>query len=681
MIVPLMPLVNCNNAMKKNMKKKNQMSETRVVARAMVPLANGEAAQCGDAQRALNVRECEDALQVTGTPAVAGAIAAGDRLLTVSGSKMVTCSGRVVKIDGQTVATVGSEIVAAHTIGEMLVIVCRDGLTWLARQGDGWTVLDPVDAVPQLTFGVSTATSTATIGPYDFAEPYSEWRAPLNDADTTALAGMLRTAFDSLNADARAEGRHTALMLVRWAVRLWDGTYLWMSEPVRVGDATLANANRIAALVTVGGQRFTGIDATSLPVIHYGLTIGVTRPVADEWLPLVASIDVLATDEASLLNSSHALDYRCLTQSSGDRLYVLEMGLSRRSADAIAAQLAASPWHLIATAPASSLMSGADFVAPVLPMTLTPAQCSALAAPLAVGNVVCSTTACGRLYCCTGNGDIVVSAAGNALVEAHRRRVVGATPLAMAVTTRPLYSSGFGRYPVYVFTDDGIYAIPQSAQGMLGEARLVDRTVIADGVPPVEGGGDIWLISRHGHLCRLNGSRLEVRQRGVGCTAMAWSNAFNELWLLPSTGNPLVLMASGRMSERAVAATQLYSDPRHAVAVKADGTVLDLEQESAAMQTVAWHSHPVALHPLMGKALHRMVWHVRGDDVALTLKAIGQRGIMALECDMSVLNVTGRVDQPLATPTMAWRTRTLRLTIDGSARSGTLLLPTITYSS
>ena len=82
-------------------------------------------------------------------------------------------------------------------------------------------------------------------------------------------------------------------------------------------------------------------------------------------------------------------------------------------------------------------------------------------------------------------GDVVVTPPGNALVEAHRRSVTGTVPLAMAVVTKPLYSGGFGRYPVYVFTDDGIYAIPQSATGTLGEARLVDRTVIAAAVPAI----------------------------------------------------------------------------------------------------------------------------------------------------------------------------------------------------
>ena len=231
-----------------------------------------------------------------------------------------------------------------------------------------------------------------------------------------------------------------------------------------------------------------------------------------------------------------------------------------------------------------------------------------------------------------------------------------------------------------MFSDDGVYAIPQGAQGTLGEARLVDRTVVAAGVSPVEGGGSIWLVSRHGHLCRLDGSRLTVCCRDVGCVGLAWSGAHEELWLLRDSSYPVVLLPSGRMSVRTVAAAQLYCDPRHAVAVTDTGSVLDLECETDVAMPVVWRSHPVALHPLMGERVHRVVWHLSGDELDLTLRVTGQRGIMAMEGDVSVVTVTGSVQQPLATPTVTVPCRTLRLSLEGMARSGTLLLPTLIYS-
>ena len=233
---------------------------------------------------------------------------------------------------------------------------------------------------------------------------------------------------------------------------------------------------------------------------------------------------------------------------------------------------------------------------------------------------------------------------------------------------------------MYIFTDDGIYAIPQTPGGTLGEARLVDRTVAAADVEPVEAGRDIWFVSRHRHLCRLSGSQVTVVERDVDYKELAWCNAHNELWLLPEQGDPVVVMPSGAMSRRTVEADQLYSDALHAVAVTAAGVVLDLEQECCATMPVAWHSHPVGLDGLMGSRINRVVWQVRGDDVSLTLKVTGQRGIMAQDQDVCVMVVNGSVDQPLASATMVLPARTFRLTATGEAVSGTLLLPCLLFT-
>lgn len=656
------------------------MKESRITARGMVPLANGEAAPVGTASLALNVREREQSLQVTGSPVQDGTIPAGDRLLLLSGGYRVSCASGAVRIDGRTVATVTGDIVGAQAIGDVIVIAHSDGFTYLKLVGSTWTVLDPAGAVPLLTLSANVSTSSVVLPAYTFETPYSQWRAPLSDADTANLSLILRTAWNGLHADAVAEGEYCGPTLVRWAVRLQDDSYLWISEPVRVGDVTLANADRVAALVTSSGNSFTGIEATSLPMAHYRVAIDVTRGITAEWLPLVKSIDVLATDEAQLLSASHQLDYRCLTRTTGGREHVLEMGLSRRGADAITRQLHASPWHLIARAEATTTLTGGDFVEPDEALTMTNAECSAIGGMEHVNDVTAVTSFGGRLYCCTRSGDVVVSRPGNAFVEACRRSVLGTRPLALAVVTRPLYSSGFGRYPVYVFGDDGIYAIPQSATGLLGEARLLDRTVIAADVLPVEGGGAVWFVSRHGHLCSLSGSRVELCVTEIAPRALAWCDAHRELWLLTDEAT-LALMSSGAMSRRSIEASQLYSDARHAVAVTESGGMLDLEREASVMQPVTWHSHPVALHSMMSRAVHRVVWHLVSDAADLSLKVTGQRGIMCQDRDVSIMRVNGEIEQPLASPTMAIKARTLRFAMEGQAMSGTLLLPTLVYSS
>ena len=657
--------------------KKHSFKEALVEPRAMVPHANGEAARRGEAVLAQNVREQESSLQVTGVPATVGAITPGERLLLMTGGHIVTANQMTVKIDGQPVATVEGAIQGAYLIGEVIVVVASSGLTYLKRFEDEWTALEPDDAVPTLTIGAATAIARADVGAYSFAEPYNQWQAPLADADISGLERQLRAAWNALNADAVAEGHYTSPVLVRWAVRLQDDTYLWISDPVRVGDETLANADRIAAPVVNDSSGFTGTESTTLALTRYSLTVDVTGGISAAWLPLIKSIDVFATDAARLISSSRSLDYRCITRIDGEREYVLEMGLSRLSPDAITRQLNSSPWRLVATAPASADLSGSDFALPVEQLTLTTAQCATIGSLTRLEGVVCSTAASGRLYCCTSAGEVIVSAPGNAMAQSHSRIVAGALPLAMAVVTKPLYSGGFGRYPVYLFTDDGIFAIPQRATGTLSEARLVDRTVIAADVPPVEGGGDVWFISRHRHLCRLRASSVTVCQRHVSYTAMAWCDAYRELWLLPARGYPVAMMASGTMSERTIDAASLYSDSLHAVAVSDTGSLLDLEQEEAAEVPVKWHSYPIALSPLMARKVRRVVWHLTSTGADLTLRVTGQWGIMGIDHDVSLITVAGAIEQPLATAPILIPARTLRLLLSGMATTGTLLLPTL----
>ena len=98
------------------------------------------------------------------------------------------------------------------------------------------------------------------------------------------------------------------------------------------------------------------------------------------------------------------------------------------------------------------------------------------------------------------------------------------------------------------------------------------------------------------------------------------------------------------------------------------------------MQPVAWHTHPLALHPLLGEAIHRVVWHLSSEGASLTLNVEGQRGVMTGDIILSRMTVTGAVSQPLASPTMARQVRTLRLSMTGEARTGSLLLPTLIYT-
>ena len=113
------------------------------------------------------------------------------------------------------------------------------------------------------------------------------------------------------------------------------------------------------------------------------------------------------------------------------------------------------------------------------------------------------------------SGTLVVSAVNNALVGQWQATVSGHSIMGLGAACRPIYSGGFGRYPIYLFTHDGIMALPQRTSGIYGEPRLISQEVLASGAKPVMAGDVVWFVSRHGVLCSLSGSLVKRMLHGI----------------------------------------------------------------------------------------------------------------------------------------------------------------------
>ena len=660
----------------KNTNKEQLLSTVKIVPQGAQSMANGEAAKAGVASQAVNVREREQSLQVVGTPSPSGSIGAGHTLVLVDNGQHFYLDDNVLLVDGTPLLTLEGNWVGIRAVGTWIVVVTTAGVSTLLRQGDTFTPMNANDALPEITLAEDSVTSVShAVAACTFEQPYTQWQAPLAEPDERAFTALLRAAWTDLLDDAADAGAFVAPVMVRWAVRLWDDSYLWMSAPQRLGDCTLNNTDRITATVNSQGASFTGTNATTWAIKHYKIGVQVANGVPLSWQPWVKAIDIFATAQANLLTSSRTLEYRCLTRTVGTRIYELEMGLRQRSATAITHDLLSSAWTMVATAGDVAHLTAQSFVEPDHVVTLTGAQCDEVMQNAGMAQPVCLTAAGGRLYACDATGTVTQSLPGNPWVAARRSTLVGVDALALAAVTRPLYSSGFGRYPVYVFTTDGIFAMPQSAKGTMGDARLVDRTVIAAGTQPVEGDGDVFFTSRQGHLCRLNASRVKVALPGVYATHMAWNASQNELWTIDDDGAVTVLMPSGRTYTSTLPLAQLYSDPRCAVAVDRGGQVLDLEQEQAATLPVTWLSQPVLLATPKPRVPYGIVWDTPGNDLSLTLTVRALRGVFNTDYVISRHRILGQQVLPTALPLTAQPLHSVRLEVEVTASTGTLLMP------
>ena len=792
----------------------------------------------------VNMREREEALEVVGDPQPLSQLLPGDKVLLVDDDRTLVLRGNTVMWEGAEVLEPSGQVVAAHKVGALLVVVTSDGNIVLHRTATGYEVLDPSTAIPQIHItAAEQATMTSVIAAYEFDSPYNTWQAPLHSADIDALTKIIRNAVATMQSQATSQGRFTGVVLARYAVRLWDDSYLWMSQPVMVGHSLISNSYRATATVASNGSAFTGIETCNLSMNSYRLGITTVSGIASEWRHLVKAIDVLVSPVSSLIDLKAGLDYRCvITTSSGTRRYLLEMGpkprtssamlqtllngdwrvaastttldgsgfvavntavasqqvISGRRCDVVTSQLLAhqklsreqcarvmencsqnavsqvsmehngrlfqapsafavtNPWHVLPWldgSPASSsttvtihvtlstaegdvvltktgiclcsstvlnpMISYPDVRATHIAIAvgnkvwesdLSPLEGTGMAAyinPSLQSNAMSTGTISGQgssSISISGEGTVVVSAVGNPLVTQWRAEVSGCRILSLGAACRPIYSGGFGRYPIYVFTTQGIMALPQSTSGAWGEPRLITEVVLADDAKPVAGGDALWFVSQHGILCRLSGSTIRRMLHEVATdTQLAWNDRERELWLTSDDGRVVVLMPSGRTYSRDITLGNLYSDPAHSLAVTADGALLDLSQELPAVKNVSFLSQPFEIDPT--KRLSRMSWNIfaaqngangsnrsnraNGSNRAnrstfnpfdsfcsclLTLR--GERGRSCHGYIINQVRVNGIVAAPLSRPLIAPPTRTLRIAVNGAIPSNTLLLPT-----
>lgn len=671
-------------------------SKMTIVPRGATQPCVAECATAGEAAVAINVRECDGALRVTGQPRTVSQLTAGERLLLADDDRQLTLDGRLVKLGTTVLTTLDGELVGAHRVGDIVVLATTAGIQWLRRTSDSYVPVTLSGACPRITLtAMEGDTVSATMDALTFGAAYSQWPATLSTSDLSQLSTRLRQAWAQTGQAIDAASAYGGMMQVRCAVRLLDDTYLWLSDAVTLGNDTLADAQPIVTDTTLDSTAVTGIPATTLTRHRYRVGITVEQGIAAEWLQLVKAVDILATTCVSPVVINGTAQYRGIGIGGSVRRPRLEFGLPAVSEGAISSQLSQSGWHVIATTSDQAALSGhrwvSDAVAPssqtVIPGItsyvvtrcvedsdrLTAAAARAIEQNATALRPVASTTCNGRLYCIDADGILAVSRPGNPLVTARQQVITGATVRAIMPLSRAIYSNGFGRYPLALFTTEGIYALPQTTAGaVFGEARLLDRTVIATGCRPIEGNRNLYFASGRGHLCRLRGSEVDVIWRDVGLCELAWDDAHRELWVRQTDGTMWAIMPSDRVSLRTVGCMQLYGDTAHALAVTDTGRVLDLTDEADVdSQSFEWQSHPiVSPRPV------EVVWQVMGDGT-VTLALTGERGISCHGFVLGRLRVSGTINAPLRQRLLSPPLRTLRLHATGIAASGTLLLPAI----
>lgn len=780
---------------------KNTKQTIRIEPQAAIQACNAEAAPAGVAAECINLRECDGALAVVGTPAVVGTAAADERLLIRDDERLLTLRGREVRCNGATVTTLTGDCAGACRLGRFIVLLTTEGRVYLLWRGTGYAVLNPSSAVPRLRLrAASLASHTVNIPAVTFTGEYTQWQAPLAPADVAAVSTAVNRAWDDALASARHDRRFTGPVLARYAVRLWDDSLLWASAPVLIGGELLATSRMAVAEVVQSGGRFTGADAATASFRSFAIEPEVLGGIDSDWHGLVKSVDVYATPAAPVVDLAATVSYRCaVSTSAGSRRYLLDTEPKAVSASTMVSVLTRSRWHLVASTTrladldrgvfsldrvsASTSVPVAFFAAATAAaghrqrggcalaynglMYQAPAgrqlvnswspeqygvraadsgtQTAVVSAELATdhGAAVVTTqwtidaldalgplvafpdSRAARLTVAVGNrvatfslepwhdaglaffvsddlqnnalstgtppavlnsGDIEpstgvleISRRANPFVVEQETAAAGSEILALGAALKPIYSGGYGRYPVYLFTREGIFVMPQSTSGTLGEPRLLAVSVPDTAVTPVMGGDSVWMVDTDGFLCSIKGAVVTRRCRPEALAAMAWNERYRELLMLESNGTLAAVEPSGRVSRRTAAVVSLYSDAACCLAIERDtGNILDMKDERPSGSVrISYLSQPVPLPQWHGRRLDSAEWNIFGENLDLSLELRAEQGGSCHGALVCRYNVRGVLNAPLPVRLLSHAPRTLRIAISGQAPSATLLQPTV----
>lgn len=235
----------------------------------------------------------------------------------------------------------------------------------------------------------------------------------------------------------------------------------------------------------------------------------------------------------------------------------------------------------------------------------------------------------------------------------------------LATAVKQVAANIFGRYPIYAFSDNGIYAVSTERRG--AEPRLLSPLRVAS-QERLAMLGDMVLFVADAALYLLRNGRIEQINADFDAMNMRAVERNREVWCVTADG-----------STRVVAPDGSYFTSREAIAEMAEGGAVVQGGKITAFGEV--FPSPVAVsylsHPFNVEGELRWIqWDCCGDGINLTftLRAAdtdARRGPI-----INTITAEGYLDRPLRVPLRVPPIyRKFRLEITGTMPDGTLLLP------
>lgn len=270
--------------------------------------------------------------------------------------------------------------------------------------------------------------------------------------------------------------------------------------------------------------------------------------------------------------------------------------------------------------------------------------------------------------------EMAVSSIGNPFVVEQRRMVGQGEVVRLAAASKPIFSGVFGRYPVYAFTSDGIYAVAYRETENYKDSQLISHRVLGKQNAVAVSDDKVFFVSSADEVCVLTGKDVSVLGKNEGVAQMVWVSGFEELLIRNEDNSVEIYMPSGRLYGRDASLSHLLGDYRNAIGQDAAGVLVDLNEERSVLLPVRAETYPIALKEGELAAPLELTAGVYGEaDEGSLMKVCGSNGLLCEWQDLSSMDIAGDCCHRLSSRVYARLCRYIKVVLDGYLRTGTLL--------
>lgn len=217
------------------------------------------------------------------------------------------------------IATVEAECRSFAACGRMVVAATDAGLRFMSWRGGDYAYLGAAPALPEMQFGMQRAGYVTIAERFELpahmaamasqpsgtgagawlTHPSAQGEAQSGEAAAKAIDQAFAQA---LAAQAEGKGLFYQPFLVRYGLRLPDGSLPWVSAPVLMCPWALPPCLALESVADADGKKVATLSATSCPVFRLRRRFLSGLPQA--WAEEVASVDVFITPQIATWDPS-----------------------------------------------------------------------------------------------------------------------------------------------------------------------------------------------------------------------------------------------------------------------------------------------------------------------------------------------------------------------------------------